>query len=303
MRRFDLNLLYTLRELLKEPNTTKVGEKLGLTQSAVSSSLNRLRWAFQDDLLVRSGRAMAPTKRAEKLLEPVDEILGLIEKLVEEVRFEPKNLNRTFRIASGEYVLLWLMPSLLARLRREAPGISIRCDTSVVENRSLMRSGHIDLALLPSAVVKNNDNLISHKFLYTDRLVCITSRSNEEIGERITQEEYLKARHVVVSPDSSKNSEIYTAAEKFAKDRQLNIDIVCEISSYAVLPGALSQNDMVATIPSRIFHMIPNQDAFRVFDLPFEAPEFDVSMVWNTSFDKDPEHQWFRNMVEDIYRE
>ena len=64
MRRVDLNLLYVLRELLKDPNTTKVAEKLNLTQSAVSAALGRLRWAFQDDLFVRSGRAMAPTRRA-----------------------------------------------------------------------------------------------------------------------------------------------------------------------------------------------------------------------------------------------
>jgi len=73
-----------------------VAEKLNLTQSAVSASLGRLRWAFQDDLFVRSGRAMAPTRRAETLLEPVEEIIRRIESLVEEVHFEPEKLQRIF---------------------------------------------------------------------------------------------------------------------------------------------------------------------------------------------------------------
>ena len=177
MRRFDLNLLYTLQALLKEPNTTKVGEKLGLTQSAVSASLNRLRWAFRDELLVRSGRAMALTKRGEKLRAPVDEILDLIEKLVEEVRFEPAKLERTFRITSAEFVLAQILPPVLERMRVEAPGVVIKCETASAETRARIRSGHVDVTLAPLSAVQERGIQISHKLLYYDKLVCVASRT------------------------------------------------------------------------------------------------------------------------------
>ena len=300
MRRFDLNLLYTLQALLKEPNTTKVGEKLGLTQSAVSASLNRLRWAFRDELLVRSGRAMALTKRGEKLRAPVDEILDLIEKLVEEVRFEPAKLERTFRITSAEFVLAQILPPVLERMRVEAPGVVIKCETASAETRARIRSGHVDVILAPLSAIQERGIQVSHKLLYYDRLVCVASRNNRAFGAQITADEYLAAKHAVFSPDPSK-ADTVTAAQKLIKDLGLKLNVACEVTSYAILPDAIANTDLIATIPSRILSLFPSQRDFRVMDFPFDAPEFEVSMIWNSTFDKDAEHQWFREVIEEQF--
>ena len=301
VRRFDLNLLYTLRELLKEPNTTRVGEKLGLTQSAVSAALNRLRWAFQDELLVRSGRAMKPTRRAEKLLEPVDEILTLIEQIVEEVRFEPSKMDRRFRIVSAEYVLASLMPPLMKTLRKTAPGVIVSCETGTVGTRSRLRSGHIDLALGPLATIEARISQISHEHLYSDRLVGVASKDNNKVKSKPNVDEFLAMRHAAYSTNPSRSAAL-SAAEKFVADMGLNIDVVCEVSSsYAILSSALVGTDLVATVPSRILELLPDRDDLKVFELPYDLEPFEVSMIWNNTLDNDAEHRWFRELVKDQF--
>lgn len=293
-------MLYTLRELLKEPNTTRVGEKLGLTQSAVSASLNRLRWAFQDELLVRSGRSMTPTKRAERLFGPVDEILNLIEQLVEEVRIEPEKMERRFRILSAEFLLAYLMPPLMQRLRKDAPGIVVISEANTREARARLRSGHVDLAVAPLAPFEEGMRQISHIPLYEDRLVCITSKDNESVGDGLTVDEYLSMPHAVFTTDSNK-SDVLSATEHFVHDLGLKLNVVCEVNSYAVLPGALLNTDLIATVPSRILQLIPEHRDLKAVDLPFDVKPFTVSMIWNSSMDNDAEHRWFREQVADQF--
>jgi len=297
VRRFDLNLLYTLRELLKEPNTTRVGEKLGLTQSAVSASLNRLRWAFQDELLVRSGRTMTPTKRAEKLFHPVDEILNLIEQLVEEVHLEPKNMERIFRVSSTELLLAYMVPPTIKKLQKEAPGVILKCEVASNEMRARMRSGHIDLTIAPLVPMEASINQISHTKLYTDRLVCIASKENQAVQNGVSVDEYLSMKHALCMPDPSKTDQL-TAVENFINDTGLKLNVACEVTSYAILPGAVMGTDLIATIPERILALLPEKDELQIFDVPFESTEFEVSMIWNSVFDHDMEHRWFRELVE-----
>ncbi|MCG8441588.1 MAG: LysR family transcriptional regulator [Caulobacterales bacterium] len=296
MRRFDLNLLYTLRELLKEPNTTRVGEKLGLTQSAVSASLNRLRDTFRDDLLVRSGRAMKPTKRAERLLAPVEEILALVEELVEEVELDPKRLRRRFRIISAEYVLSNLMRPLMKAIEVEAPGVTVIGESATVEARARMRSGHIDLALAPLAPLEEAWSDIAHQPLYEDRLICIASKNNKDVAGGVTADQFLSLRHAVYKPDPTKDR-VLSASEQFIADLGVQLNVVLEATSYAVLPGALLDTKLIATVPSFIFSLMPERDRLQAFDLPFEIEPFTVSLIWNGALNSDVQHQWFRETV------
>ena len=92
-----------------------------------------------------------------------------------------------------------------------------------------------------------------------------------------------------------------TAAQKLIKDLGLKLNVACEVTSYAILPDAIANTDLIATIPSRILSLFPSQRDFNVMDFPFDAPEFEVSMIWNSTFDKDAEHQWFREVIEEQF--
>ena len=300
MRRFDLNLLYTLRELLKDPNTSNVGEKLGLTQSAVSAALSRLRDTFEDDLFVRSGRALKPTKRAEHLAEPVEDILRRVELLIHEAGLDPLYLRRRFRVMSAEYILSDIISELTQTLEKEAPGVTVVCEVATMEAQSRLRSGHIDVSIAPLEPFEKNISGFSHQLLYKDKLVCLTSKHNTEVGKELTAEQFLAMRHVVYKPDSTKAT-VLSASEIFLKELGIELNIAVEATSYSVLPGAIMNSNLIGTLPEYIFNQMPERDAFRVFELPFPMREFDVSMLWNSNYDKDVHHKWFRELIADHF--
>ncbi|MEN0106379.1 MAG: LysR family transcriptional regulator, partial [Pseudomonas sp.] len=123
---FDLNLLRVLDALLRECNVSRAAERLSLSQPAVSNALNRLRVLLDDPLLVRVGRAMQPTPRAQALAGPIHAALQQIEQSLSagEV-FDPARSKQHFKIAITDYVELICMPRLLEQLSQLAPGIRI----------------------------------------------------------------------------------------------------------------------------------------------------------------------------------
>ena len=121
----DMNLLVVLEALLDEAHVRRAGERVGLSQPAASHALARLRGLFGDPLLVRIGTAMAPTARAEALRKPLAEFVASAKALLQTEEFDPGTSKRSFRLMLPDLVGHLLMPLLLGRLNREAPGVGI----------------------------------------------------------------------------------------------------------------------------------------------------------------------------------
>jgi LysR family transcriptional regulator, nod-box dependent transcriptional activator len=127
LRQFDLNLLVALDALLTERNVTRAGERLFLSQPAMSGILARLRHAFEDELLVRVGRNLELTARAAELAGPVHECVQQIEDLLNLERpFVPETASWAFRIAASDYVVFLTLGPLLQALVARAPNVSVR---------------------------------------------------------------------------------------------------------------------------------------------------------------------------------
>src|SRR4051812_45004924 len=126
LRNVDLNLLVVLDALLAERNVSRAGRRLGLSQPAASSSLARLRKMFGDPLLVRQGREFTLTAEAERLVQPVREILNLVERTIEQrPEFDPSTDRRTFSISASDYATLVLLSPFVRAAAAEAPGVTI----------------------------------------------------------------------------------------------------------------------------------------------------------------------------------
>ena len=298
MRRFDLNLLYTMRALLRTPSTTRVAEQLGVTQSAVSAALVRLRAVFGDELLVRSGRSMQLTRRAEELSAPLEEIFSKLDALVAEVAFEPERLERNFIVASAEYLLAGLMPPLMGALQKQASGVSLSCEIATLQMVERVQTGHIDLALVPAGLLRRSKVPLSMTPIYSDRMVGVAAKGNEKVKSGVRVEDYLAMRHVTYRAASAGDGPA-SAADKFLQANNLELDIALEVSSFAIIPSALAGSEMIATIPSRILEFIPERRKLATFELPFDNPDFEVSMAWSPLADNDVEHRWFRELVQE----
>jgi DNA-binding transcriptional LysR family regulator len=124
---FDLNLLRVFDAMMLELSTVRAGERVGLSQPAVSSALGRLRSVLGDELFVRDGNRMMPTPRALQLKEPVRQALVQIEEaLAVNAAFDPQTSTRSFMLIGSDYFSTLLMPKLAARVTPIAPSIVLQ---------------------------------------------------------------------------------------------------------------------------------------------------------------------------------
>lgn len=144
----DANLVVALRALLRERNVTRAGKALGLTQSSMSHTLERLRLNFNDPLLVAPGRALVLTPLAESLREPVERAVGQLEVVFSRpARFDPKTSERVFHVAASDNLALYVLPGLLALFALEAPRASLRVHQLDNDWQAALLGGDLDLKL------------------------------------------------------------------------------------------------------------------------------------------------------------
>ena len=121
----DLNLLVVFDAIMRDRSVTRAGQRLGLSQPAISHALTRLRHMLKDELFVRSPSGMVPTPRAEELATPIRIALDGLQQSLEPVQFEPSKATTTFRIAVDNYAAIVLVAPIAAHIARIAPGVTL----------------------------------------------------------------------------------------------------------------------------------------------------------------------------------
>ena len=189
-------LLFALEALLTERNVTRAGRRVGVSQSAMSGTLARLRELFKDELLVPVGRQLTLTPLAEELLHPVRQALDQIESVFAyRSGFDPAREKRSFTVAASDYATLLLLPRLVPRLADEAPGISLRFRYLVPDPIALVSANRVDFVIMPSEVAKN----LEGDSLFLDQWVCAVWSKHPSVGRRVTKQQYLNLPHVTLS--------------------------------------------------------------------------------------------------------
>src|SRR5882672_5634751 len=141
----DLNLLVVFDAVMQERNVTRAGQRLGLSQPAMSHALTRLRHMLKDDLFVRSPKGMLPTPRAEQLALPVRSALDGLQHSLEPTQFDPSKATRSFRVAVDNYSAIVLVGPLVGRISKIAPGVMLEIRPSGTLNvLDLLDRGELD---------------------------------------------------------------------------------------------------------------------------------------------------------------
>ncbi|HWO13855.1 MAG TPA: LysR family transcriptional regulator [Polyangiaceae bacterium] len=289
----DLNLLVVLRALLQERHVTRAAARVGLSQSATSHALARLRAIYSDPLLVRRGRALALTPRATRLLPALERGLGdLALAVAGEPAFEPGTTRRAFTLGMGDYLQALLMAPLLKQLAGLAPGV----DLSVVvfpSMQELIDSGAVDLALnVPHQMARG----ASSERLFDDEFVCMVRRDHPQIKRALSLDKYLAQRHVVVAPTGTPGSLVDTALEQRGLERR----IALRVTNFLIAPVVVSQTDFINTMPVRLARQLAKTYPLRLLPPPLELPRFDYHMFWHPRLDYDPAQRWLRAFVAGI---
>ena len=306
--RVDLNLLVYLDVLLRECNVTRAAEELGISQPAMSNSLRRLRDLFDDPLLVRTSDGMTPTDRALELQPLVRNVLAAAEiAVLPKTVFDAAASNRIFRIMASDYTEVTLLPQLLTRLRKEAPGIRLDIMTPSDVSFHDVERGKVDM------VINRFDSLpqsFHQVHLWDDSFSCVMSATNPVI-KNWSLDSYLSHKHVWVSKtgmgvgvgmSSDDVQRLGWVDEALGKlDAKRDITVFTRHYQAALLLG--EQEDLIVTIPTIAARTMANNPKVVILDPPFEIPRMRLKMVWSPLLQRDPGHKWLRQMIKDVSSE
>ena len=298
----DLNLLRVFDALMRERSVTRAGERIGLSQPAVSSALNRLRHIMGDQLFVREGNVMVPTPRALSLGETVRETLTRIETvLTEQAVFDPATSNRTFRLLGSDYFSTMLMPDLARRVIAAAPRVLLQfLDGGPRAMPHVLSEGGIDLTLSPPVAIPE---WAAFKRLFTSRLVAAARRGWPPLetagvapGETIPLELFCSLPHAICSTDGGLSTGIDTALHASGARR----NVVLTMPHFHAIGLAVAQGTVIGSLPLQFAHRVAPQLELDLYELPVGSEPLEMGMYWHRRFDRDSAHQWLRDQVEAV---
>jgi DNA-binding transcriptional LysR family regulator len=293
----NLNLLPVLDALLSERSVSRAGARLGLSQPAVSNALAHLRELLGDPLLVRKGAGMAPTERALALAEPLrSALLALAQGLEPPAAFEPATAARGFTIATNDFVAFAVLPGLLARLQRAAPGVrlQVRAWQEHFVPTDLAR-GEADLVLGFNRGLPAGHDAAP---LFADRFVFVARKGHPLVHGRITLGQYTKLSHVVVSQEPDARGIVDDALAQ----RGLSRTVGLRLSHFLLVPPILATTDYVAALSEVVARPMARTLPLQLLKMPIDVPGAMVQMVWHERTATSPAHRWLRGLVEEVGR-
>lgn len=283
---FDLNLLRVFFAIWDLRSLTAAGDRLGLTQPAVSHALRRLRERFHDPLFVRVANRMLPTDVAVRLHEPLDQAFELLNRTLQSgVVFDPRVTERTFRIAMSDIAEAYILPRLMSTLSRISPFVRVDIVPLIPDSVvSSMRSGEIDLAI--GAVSVPDKECISVDTL-TDKYICMVRAGHPINKSRLTRSSFTKLRFFFARTTSS----IYQLAEQWLADEDARPRIAVR-GHFTTAPEIVRGSDLAAIFPRLMALDLLRTEDFRLLDLPFDLPAIEVKVHSHSRFVNDTGIKW-----------
>lgn len=287
----DLNLLKVFDAVMEARSASRAAARLGVSQSAVSHGLARLRAATGDPLFLRTAAGLQPTARAERLAEPVREALLLATRALlpeEETEFDPAARRQEFRIGAGDYAAAVLLGGLVAEVA--AQGWDIGLAVRPIDRRSapdLLDAGEIDLALGMLAPPRRWQE---RQVLFEEDHACLFDGARLGVAAPIALDRFAALPHVLPSLHGEFSSFVDVALEA----RGLRRRSILATAHFLGIPLLLARVPAIATLPRRLSVLCANAARLTVSPLPFPGPRFDVSMLWHRRDGASAAHRWLR---------
>jgi DNA-binding transcriptional LysR family regulator len=286
----DLNLLLTLDVLLAEGNVARAARRLGLSASAMSRALARLRETTGDPLLVRAGRGLVPTPRALELRTRIGPLVEEAKAVLRPaIPLDLGTLKRTFTLRTSDGFVENFGPPLVARVALEAPGVRLRFVPKLDKDSAALRDGSVDLdtGVVGSAASPE----LRTRILFHDRFVGVLRQGHALGNGEMTPARYAAAAHVLVSRRGRERNAVDDALERLGLQRH----IAATVGGFADALALARGSDLVATVPER--HTGRLREGMHSFALPVEVSGIAVSMLWHPRMDADQAHAWLRGLL------
>lgn len=304
MEDIDLNLLVALDVLLAEGSVTEAAKRLGLSPSAMSRTLSRLRIVTGDPLLVRAGRSLVPTRFAETLQDRVHAVTQDARAILRPAaagELDVTTLDTTFSIRVSEAFLELLSAPLVAAITQVAPHVRVRFVLKQDKEPHMLREGLIDLEIgvlgVPAPELRT-------RLLLRDRLVGVAREGHPLLtGGAITAKRYAACAHIA----ASRRGEFAEVVDEALDRKGLKREIRVVVPGFPDAMRIAASTDFIAAVPlsclgkSKLNEPV-GEFGVRSFELPFETPEILIAAIWHPRVDADPAHRWLRNIITRVCR-
>ena len=287
---FDLNLLPVLQALLQTRSIKRAGALVGLSPSATSHALARLREFLGDPLLVRAGRQMQLTARAETIAPRLQQALSMLEDSLEETEtFDPLTLDRSFRIATTDYVEMVLAPALGTRLCAEGPGVNLLHERTR-DPAAALRSGAVELSI--HVAYPMPDDIESYP-LIDETFACAMRSGHPALQRRLTARRFAALDHLLVSPRGGVRGIVDEKLEAMGLGRR----VARTVASFTAAPFLLRDSDLVLTAPRRLVEAVAADLGLSIVPPPLDLTGFTLALAWHRRHADDPAHAWLSTQV------
>ena len=292
LAKLDLNLLVALDALLSERSVTRAALVIGISQSAMSHALSRLRITFGDELLTRAPDGMRPTPRALALLAPMRAALAQIQELTSaQAAFDPATADVTFSLGIPDSTEVLLMPQLVAHFQSVAPGVRLLLHTTdrhrILED---LDSGRVDLGI---GVFDQGQTHHKRRILNKESYLCVFNAELVGVTPPISLDDYVRLPHLLTSLVESAYGVVDEALAKVGRTRT----IALTSPRFNAMPFVVRQAPVIATMHSRLARFFGESMGLAVSPAPVDLPDVSISMIWHSSNDTVPGQRWLRDTI------
>ncbi|MCH8530379.1 MAG: LysR family transcriptional regulator [Saccharospirillum sp.] len=291
----DLNLIRVFVLLYETRSVTQCASQLHVTQPSVSYALSRLREQFDDRLFVRSQQSMLPTMTANQLYPDLKQALELLEThLNSQQHFDPSTCNSRFRLALTDLGEMVFLPTIMNHLQRVAPELELEViPLKMEEVPNWLTSGQVNAVICSRPIDLHS---LERQTITRDRYVCLARADTFKPGT-MDIETFASRKHIVVSGTSG-----HSLVEDILYQMNIQRKVALEVPHFSILPSLLVSTGFLSVIPIQIANQFAEGRELAVRSLPFQVPDFNVSLYWHTHSNRSPAQRWFCQAVLEAVR-
>jgi DNA-binding transcriptional LysR family regulator len=294
----DLNLLSVFQEVYRERQISAAARRLGLTQSAVSNALARLRRTFGDELFVRTAHGMQPTPLAQQMAGPIGAAMAQVAlALSQRSRFDPATSGRRFTLAMTDVGEVYFMPVLIERCRACAPLVeiaSIRANGLTLKDD--METGRVDLAI---GAFEDVSEALYHRALFRQRFVSMFRKDHPLAKGKVDLDRFVAASHLIVDAAQPPYDRINGLLEKAGVTAGARF----RVPHFTAVPYIVSTSELVVTVPQKLAESAAAPFGLKWVEPPLALPTLQTNVFWHRRFNHDPGVQWLRGLIADVFAE
>lgn len=297
LKDIDLNLLVVFNQLLLEKSVSKVADKLGLGQPAVSNALARLRKQFGDDLFLRTASGMQPTPFALQLAQPLGAALGLIHDAVNASNaFDAVTSTRRFTLGMTDIGEIYFLPTLMKKLHRLAPSVTLSTVRNTAINlKDSLEAGQVDLAIGLLPQLKGG---FFQRRLFVQKYVCLFRQGHPlHDQDALPEADFFAADHVAIVSAGTGHGQVDDILDSRLPRRKVRLTV----PHFVAVGHILQSTDMLATVPERLAQAMAGPFGLVYAVHPVDLPDIPINVFWHARYHQDPASQWLRNLVFDMH--